>query len=440
MSTLWHLIKFNFIFNRMRLGLLGLACLFIVGISYISNTDIQDIGQDILSYSSSLIFFIIVGKVSMKSNSMFDIKHQQSLPLNKGQIVFTKSLADLVHFFPTSFLWIYGLKLSFPEYHVVATFLIFHILLVMLNMLALNKRIDFARIQHASASFKNSILFLNKYLNLHLQGGVFFIIFTLIIISPMSSLAKEYALFLFVCTVLIVSYFSTLKMLKDESLSYFLPMRDIKRMGSKLLFIGLPIFAVFAFDDKSENGQISYVQGLREEVLKYKGKITKTNDLLSLSKGTRDNLDKYIRKNKTLPWQEHIMGGKLPHLAAGNGNIEVLDALIEKKPESVHMLGELKKRTPLFTALKACKLEAAQRLLKAGANLNHQDKDGNTPVLFAARSGCYGGVLLLKARGADLSLKNKKQQGLAKMVKKSGLKKFWDIERRREIASEKESL
>ncbi len=440
MSTLWHLIKFNFIFNRMRIGLLAIACLFIVGISYITNTEIKNIGQDILSYSSSLIFFIIVGKVSMKSNSMFDIKHQQGLPLNKGQVVLTKSFADLVHFFPTSFLWIYGLKLSFPEYHALATFFIFHVLLIMLNMLALNKRIDFARIQHASASFKNSILFLNKYLNLHLQGAMFFIIFTVITISTMDPLAKEYALFIFVCTLLILSYFSTLKMLKDESLSYFMPFRDIKRMGGKFLFIGLPIIAIFTLGGKGEGPHTSFANDIKKEYFKYKGQVSGSTDIVKLGKGSREDIDNYIKSHKSLPWSAHILGRKLPHLAAGNGNIEVLKALIELKPVSVNMLGSLKQRTPLFTALKACKLESVDLLVNAGAEINHQDKDGNTPILFAAKSGCYGGVMLLRNRGANLVLKNNKKEDLNKVARKSGLVKFWKLERSRSIASEKKTL
>ena len=62
-------------------------------------------------------------------------------------------------------------------------------------------------------------------------------------ISP-NILWREYAFFIFACVLLIFAYFSTLRMLKDESLSYFVAKRDIKRMGWKTMIVTVPMHAL----------------------------------------------------------------------------------------------------------------------------------------------------------------------------------------------------
>lgn len=444
MSLIWHLIKFNFIFHRMRLLIISIVCFVIVVVAHFFNSDSQSIGEDILSYSSSLIFFVIVGKMSLKNNSMFDIKHLLGLPLSKSQIVLQQSIADLVHFFPVSFVWIYGLSLMYPEYHLEVVFLIFHVLLVMLNMMALNKRIDFARIQHASASFKNSFLFLNKYLNINIQVVLIGIVFAVILAISKNIVWREYAFFILTSLLVIFAYFSTLKMLKDESLSYFIAKRDIKRMGWKFMVVSIPMVLMFSFqrniehaDQMASNG--SYLERIGMKLKKYTAKMENKADLLKLASATPSELEEYIINNKEQAVKVELMGGKLPHMIAGKGNLPGLKKLIELEPNSVDLLGTIKQRTPLFTALNSCHLKTAEYLLSKGANINHQDIDGNTPIMFSAKSGCLGGVLLLKERGADTSLKNKKKEKLSKYITKFGIDKYWNYHSERNLASQKKS-
>lgn len=444
MSLLWHLIKFNFVFHKMRILIIGIVCFFIVLIGHFFNSDLKDVGEDILSYSTSLIFFVIVGKMNLKNNSMFDIKHLLGLPLSKSQIVLQQSIADLVHFFPVSFVWIYGLSLKFPEYHSEMVFVIFHVLLVMLNMVALNKRIDFARIQHASASFKNSFLFLNKYMNLNIQVVFIALVFAVVLGISENIMWREYAFFILTCLLVILAYFSTLRMLKDESLSYFVAKRDIKRMGWKFMVVSVPMVLMFSFQQNIENSRevankASFMQEFSQKLHSYTSNVGNKADLLKLATAGPKDIEKYIKDNKGLPPDAEVMGGKLPHMVAGKGNLEALKKLIELAPNSVNTLGTIKERTPLFTALNSCHIETAAYLLSQGADINHQDIDGNTPIMFAAKSGCLGGVLLLKERGADLALKNKKKEDLNKLVANSGIDDYWTYNRDRKLASEADS-
>lgn len=65
-----------------------------------------------------------------------------------------------------------------------------------------------------------------------------------------------------------------------------------------------------------------------------------------------------------------------------------------------------KNRTPLFDVLMGRNLTNLSLLIKAGANLDHQDRGGKTPAMYAVALGWYeGGKILLEA-GADVTPKD----------------------------------
>ena len=185
-----------------------------------------------------------------------------------------------------------------------------------------------------------------------------------------------------------------------------------------------------------ESGEM---QSFAQKLQQYTVNMEKKADLLKLANASSQELEEYIENKKDLPWGAEVMGGKLPHILAGKGNIDGLSKVIELNPKSVNSLGTIKKRTPLFTALNSCHIATANYLISKGADLNHQDVDGNTPILFAAKSRCYGGVLLLKEKGADIAIVNKDKEDLNQLVSESGLKDYWEWSQERAIASKKES-
>ncbi|RME28189.1 MAG: hypothetical protein D6806_03330 [Deltaproteobacteria bacterium] len=75
-------------------------------------------------------------------------------------------------------------------------------------------------------------------------------------------------------------------------------------------------------------------------------------------------------------------------------------------------------RTPLFSAVTA--FENSEKrirlLLEAGADINHQDRFGDTPAMFAERHRRYDSLLVLLEAGADLRLVNKSGLDVVFMV------------------------
>ncbi|KAH6868130.1 hypothetical protein BKA58DRAFT_386328 [Alternaria rosae] len=55
-------------------------------------------------------------------------------------------------------------------------------------------------------------------------------------------------------------------------------------------------------------------------------------------------------------------------------------------------------------------LEAATLLLKAGADVNHRDREGRTPLFFAARRHAVEFVAMYLRRGANAIARNKAGQ------------------------------
>jgi ankyrin repeat protein len=64
-------------------------------------------------------------------------------------------------------------------------------------------------------------------------------------------------------------------------------------------------------------------------------------------------------------------------------------------------------KTLLFSAITRKRPESVRLLIAAGADINHQEEEGNTPVFVAVRSSMYAEAQLLIERGADPKRANK---------------------------------
>lgn len=93
-------------------------------------------------------------------------------------------------------------------------------------------------------------------------------------------------------------------------------------------------------------------------------------------------------------------------LAAIDGNLPVVKALVEKRNAQIDHIGW----TPLHYACAKGQLEVAKYLISKGAIIDSLSVGDNTPLIMAVQSGNEGLVALLLSKGADIRLKN--SQGL----------------------------
>ncbi|KAL1869585.1 hypothetical protein Daus18300_005439 [Diaporthe australafricana] len=99
--------------------------------------------------------------------------------------------------------------------------------------------------------------------------------------------------------------------------------------------------------------------------------------------------------------------GWLPaHLAARSGNIQLLNFLTELHPKCLNST-DVDGLTPLHLAAFCNEPEALTWLLANSGEMNAQDNNNETAIMKAAASGCDASVRILMAAHADLSLRNK---------------------------------
>lgn len=121
-----------------------------------------------------------------------------------------------------------------------------------------------------------------------------------------------------------------------------------------------------------------------------------------------------LYRSKILHWI--YAGDTVLHLAAAGHRLEIVRLLIAAGG-GVNIAGKHRHATPLHYAADGCvgspdwdpkqQVKTIQVLLKSGANINAQDKNGATPLHRAVRTRCSAAVKTLLESGADAMLKNK---------------------------------
>lgn len=92
--------------------------------------------------------------------------------------------------------------------------------------------------------------------------------------------------------------------------------------------------------------------------------------------------------------------------AASQGNYELVEFLLERKPKGRVLATDKFKRTALIMAVRNGHTRLASLLLQQGSEWNHPDSSNNTPLHYAAGSGFIECIDLLIKHGADVKAEN----------------------------------
>lgn len=416
----------------MRIALFGAGCLLLLaGVFYFYDSDVER-GNALLQYTSYILFMIFTMSISPKSTMSLGMRHMLGMPISKRQIVFYQSIADLTYYFPVSLVTLYGFSLAHPEYHIVLVGLIFHLVLVVANMISMNKRIDFERMQHAKASFKNAFVYVKKYIDTSIHLIILIsVVAMLITVFDKKIFMMEYAFLILMTVACFLMFTKTTKMLKDESLSYFLIKRDLKDMGLKLFVVMVPILTLSYVYNAQKDEILRKIAG-KKNAEAYMDKITANMNkaalqvdvrklILDMKNDNKEGIDLFFQTHQEIPLDVQVLGNYIPHIAAETERLDVLEKLYQQDKKSLMLPGKFNKTPPLSAALRSCKLKSVEFLLDHEVDINQPDKHGNTPIMKAVQHKCYGGVVILSKRGADLELKNKKNKNLAFYLEGTGL-------------------
>jgi ankyrin repeat protein len=98
------------------------------------------------------------------------------------------------------------------------------------------------------------------------------------------------------------------------------------------------------------------------------------------------------------------------HVEAAKGNLENLQSLLTKDPESVNLVDKMDYGTPLHWASVYGQAESCKLLLEHGADVKFVDELGRSAIFWAIDGGEPGIVQLLISHGANVNQKD--QEGL----------------------------
>ncbi len=105
-------------------------------------------------------------------------------------------------------------------------------------------------------------------------------------------------------------------------------------------------------------------------------------------------------------------------IAAGNGNYEMTDFLLDKGADA--NLTDIYQKTAVHHGIKSGDVTVVRTLLERGGNVNVKDCSGDTPLMEAVKSGSMEMVELLIEKGADVSYGDGGTEKLLEYAKKSG--------------------
>lgn len=122
-------------------------------------------------------------------------------------------------------------------------------------------------------------------------------------------------------------------------------------------------------------------------------------------------------------YQDEQGGTALMH-AVNNDQSEIVDLLMDKGADSFLVPGFQRSRLRLSALMKACangNITQVRELLKNGAEVNYQDKQGGTALMYAVINDQSEIIDLLLNHGADISMRSKNGKTALDTARSRGL-------------------
>ena len=444
MKFFWHFFTSNIKYNKLELAIsYGLTALVFGVFFYFQGTPHKELfnGETLISVAFYALLYAF-----FSNKKKFNLKYLVSLPLPKGKLLMVKSSADVVFFAPAMALAFVGAKYSKIGVDSVALVILLAQAALLVSFFLFDSDIEQPRLENTRASFVNRLVYVRKMVDsgfLMLVGGF---VATAIYVSPASMALKQYLLILCFSFVVAFKFRKSLRLMQDESLSYFIFKRDALKMGWKLGVACVPAVVAFAvgvgnlvpspygeqdifrlIKGKNTDQLAMYLESNREDALQMRGKNGYSPALAAVQEGSVEALELLLENGFKLSWESQIVDKRYfgylpPHLAAISNNPAMMDKVLSLNEQSMDLPLEESMDTPLILAAKNCHNEMVDFLLEKGANANAQNEKGESALIASIKKGCDASTALLLGNGANVELRDKKGKfALDYMGKRDGL-------------------
>jgi len=474
LKFLWHFVKSNIKYNKIELAISYCATLIVFGLFTYFKGDSKDYAGDMLI--STAFYALLYAFYSNKKK--LNLKYVLSLPLSKSELLLTKSISDLIFFVPAISLSFVGVYTSPLKFSIIPLLVILILIVMIVSLIMFDSDIEQPRLENTRASFINRLIYARKGINFFFMATLATYSAIGIHFSPLSMEVKQYSAILLLSFVIIFKFNSSLKLMKDESLSYFIFKRDLWNMGIKMGVFVFPVILAKLLGVStisiSPYGDHAVFNMIRENNVKELQLALKEKDYSTLvgkkgfkpihaaiKEGHLKILELLLEKGHDIAMTDKIIdkryqGFKPAHLAVLSNNVEMFKKIKDIKNFNLNEPTNTTKKTPLIVSAEHCSEAIGDYLLSAGADVNAQDSLGKTPLMYSIERSCDSLTSLIIANSPELLLKDSKgkvayeymskRDSMHYLLKKHMPKAYFeeqaqklkDERRARSIASEKE--
>jgi ankyrin repeat protein len=323
-----------------------------------------------------------------------------------------------------------GIYTSAIPFTILPLLVILTLVVMIVSLIMFDSDIEQPRLENTRASFINRLIYVRKGINFFFMATLATYTAIGIHFSPLSMDIKQYGAILLLSFVLIFKFNASLKLMKDESLSYFIFKRDLWNMGIKMGVFVFPVIMAKILGVSTINispyGDHAVFNMIRENNVKELQLALKEKDYSTLvgkkgfkpihaaiREGHIKVLELLLKHGHDIALTNKIIdkkyqGFKPSHLAVLSKNVEMFKKVKELKEFEIDERTDKTLKTPLIVSAENCSEEVGDYLIGLGADVNAQDHKGKTPLMHSIEHGCDSLTSLLIASGPDLLLEDRK--------------------------------
>lgn len=443
MKLFWHFLSSNIRYNKLELAIsYGLTILFHFAYTYVQSINVikaKKTGESAEIFVSVAFYATLYVYYTNKRKT--HIKYYLSLPISKAKLLLNKVFSEFVFFIPAIYLLNMGAYYYKLEIHHIALTFILMQVGVLVSLFLFDSAVEEPRLENAKASFMNRLVYVRKTMDFLFRFVAIAYLGAAIYILQIETIFKEYMVIILLGVVIFFKFQNSLRLIKDESLSYFISKRDLVRAGWKFGIVLVPVLAfkpasdyLSAYGDHKvieyiiNNDQEKVAQYYQEHQswdLKLKNNFTPT--LVAIRHGNVEVLDYLVKTGAPIPGDNAVQGFgvhgmKAAHLAFLSKSPDMVAYLGEKYPELLAGQTNTEKKTALHMAVDTCDGKMIDALLETPVNLNIQNLDGETAIVSAAKNKCYYGILALANKSADVTIMDEKGDGVFDYLKNNSFR------------------